>query len=137
MILRYSTMSHFWFHGVRELCKALKLIISLLFFIINYVSTINNWVFSLPLSTHEICTLEFYVLYRRWPFRESGGWPLVRSGQWPLSDVIGTWGRYSVIWKWNSIGYLLLISWCYWTIPHSPKSTRPSSKSLGSKEEFL
>ncbi len=69
------------------------------FFIINYVSTINNWVFSLPLSTHEICTLELYVLYRRWLFRESGGCPLVRSGQWPLSDVIGgTWGIYSVIW---------------------------------------
>ncbi len=79
-----------------------------------------------------------FMYYRWWPFRESGGWPTrVRSGQWPLSDVIGTWGERFCDMIWNSISYLLLISWCYWTIiPPSPKSTQPSlKKSLGWKEE--
>ncbi len=98
MILRYWTMSHFWFHGVRELCKALKLIISLFFY---YQLCLYNQQLgfqSAIIHSWNLYFLEFYVLYRRWPFRESGGWPLVRSGQWPLSDVIGTWGRYSAIW---------------------------------------
>jgi hypothetical protein len=76
-----------------------------------------------------------FMYYRWWPFRVSGGWPRVRF--WPMAIIWCNWhlGERFRDKIWSSTDYLLLISWCNWAILCSPKSTQPSLKTLGWKEE--